>query len=103
MKKLFQDYKSLQNTKTGDIESKIIALEDQIEAEQDKIDQVNEDKIVLMSKQAQLEVEVGPLKYIAEFVYGIKKLIQNLLEAAVRCNYYHLVVFDPCCITLIAG
>ena len=23
-----------------------------------------------MSKQAQLEVEVGPLKYIAEFVYG---------------------------------
>ena len=51
------------NTKTSDIESKIIALEDlQIEAEQDKIDSVNEDKIVLMSKQAQLEVEVGPIK-----------------------------------------
>ena len=56
---IIQDYKNQANTKTGDIEGKIIALENQIEAEQDKIDP-NEDKIVLMSKQAQLEVEVGP-------------------------------------------
>ena len=66
---IINDYKNQANTKTGDIDGKIIALENQIEAEQDKIDTVNEDKIVLLSKQAQLEVEVGPLKYIAEFVY----------------------------------
>ena len=87
--------------KLGDIEGKIIALEDQIEAEQDKIDQVNEDKIVLMSKQAQLEVEVGPLKYIAEFVYG-QEANQNLLEAAVRwVIIIIIVVFDPLAVLLL--
>ena len=80
---IINDYKAQANTKTGDIDGKIIELENQIEAEQDKIDEVNEDKIVLLSKQAQLEVEVGPLKYIAEFVYG-REANQNLLEAAVR-------------------
>ena len=101
IEEIIQDYKSQANTKTGDIESKIIALEDQIEAEQDKIDQVNEDKIVLMSKQAQLEVEVGPLKYIAEFVYG-QEADQNLLEAAVRwVIIIIIVVFDPLAVLLL--
>ena len=98
---IINDYKSQANTKTGDIEGKIIALEDQIEAEQDKIDQVNEDKIVLMSKQAQLEVEVGPLKYIAEFVYG-QEANQNLLEAAVRwVIIIIIIVFDPLAVLLL--
>ena len=101
IEEIIQDYKSQANTKTSDIESKIIALEDQIEAEQDKIDQVNEDKIVLMSKQAQLEVEVGPLKYIAEFVYG-QEANQNLLEAAVRwVIIIIIVVFDPLAVLLL--
>ena len=98
---IIQDYKNQANTKTGDIEGKIIALENQIEAEQDKIDQVNEDKIVLMSKQAQLEVEVGPLKYIAEFVYG-QEANQNLLEAAVRwVIIIIIIVFDPLAVLLL--
>ena len=101
IEKIINNYKSQANTKTGDIEGKIIALEDQIEAEQDKIDQVNEDKIVLMSKQAQLEVEVGPLKYIAEFVYG-QEANQNLLEAAVRwVIIIIIVVFDPLAVLLL--
>ena len=101
IEEIIQDYKNQANTKTGDIESKIIALENQIEAEQDKIDQVNEDKIVLMSKQAQLEVEVGPLKYIAEFVYG-QEADQNLLEAAVRwVIIIIIVVFDPLAVLLL--
>ena len=101
IEKIIQDYKNQANTKTGDIEGKIIALEDQIEAEQDKIDQVNEDKIVLLSKQAQLEVEVGPLKYIAEFVYG-QEANQNLLEAAVRwVIIIIIVVFDPLAVLLL--
>lgn len=101
IEEIIQDYKNQANTKTGDIEGKIIALENQIEAEQDKIDQVNEDKIVLMSKQAQLEVEVGPLKYIAEFVYG-QEANQNLLEAAVRwVIIIIIVVFDPLAVLLL--
>lgn len=98
---IIQDYKSQANTKTGDIEGKIIALENQIETEQDKIDTVNEDKIVLMSKQAQLEVEVGPLKYIAEFVYS-QEANQNLLEAAVRwVIIIIIIVFDPLAVLLL--
>ena len=98
---IIQDYKNQANTKTGDIEGKIIALENQIEAEQDKIDTVNEDKIVLMSKQAQLEVEVGPLQYIAEFVYG-QEANQNLLEAAVRSVIIIIIiVFDPHAVLLL--
>lgn len=101
IEKIIQDYKSQANTKTGDIEGKIIELENLIETEQDKIDQVNEDKIVLMSKQAQLEVEVGPLKYIAEFVYG-QEANQNLLEAAVRwVIIIIIVVFDPLAVLLL--
>ena len=98
---IINDYKNQANTKTGDIDGKIIALENQIEAEQDKIDTVNEDKIVLMSKQAQLEVEVGPLKYIAEFVYG-REANQNLLEAAVRWVIIIIIfVFDPLAVLLL--
>lgn len=98
---IIQDYKNQANTKTGDIEGKIIALENQIEAEQDRIDEVNEDKIVLLNKQAQLEVEVGPLKYIAEFVYG-QEADQNLLEAAVRWVIIIIIfVFDPLAVLLL--
>jgi len=101
IEKIIQDYKSQANTKTGDIEGKIIDLENLIESEQDKIDQVNEDKIVLISKQAQLEVEVGPLKYIAEFVYG-QEADKNLLEAAVRwVIIIIIVVFDPLAVLLL--
>ena len=98
---IINDYKAQANTKTGDIDGKIIELENQIEAEQDKIDDVNEDKIVLLSKQAQLEVEVGPLKYIAEFVYG-QEANQNLLEAAVRWVIIIIIfVFDPLAVLLL--
>ena len=98
---IINDYKAQANTKTGDIDGKIIELENQIEAEQDKIDEVNEDKIVLLSKQAQLEVEVGPLKYIAEFVYG-REANQNLLEAAVRWVIIIIIfVFDPLAVLLL--
>ena len=98
---IINDYKAQANTKTDDIESKLIALENQIEEEQDKIDSVNEDKIVLMNKQAQLEVEVGPLKYIAEFVYG-QEADQNLLEAAVRWVIIIIIfVFDPLAVLLL--
>ena len=98
---IINDYKAQANTKTSDIDGKIIELENQIEAEQDKIDEVNEDKIVLLSKQAQLEVEVGPLKYIAEFVYG-QEANQNLLEAAVRWVIIIIIfVFDPLAVLLL--
>ena len=52
-----------------------------------------------MSKQAQLEVEVGP-KYIAEFVYG-QEANPNLLEAAVRWVIIITLVFDPIAVLLL--
>ena len=41
------------------------------------------------------ESEVGPIRYIAEFVYG-EEADRNLLEEAVRWVIIHIIfVFDP--------
>ena len=39
-------------------------------------------------EQQKLEVEVGPLKYIAEFIYG-QEADKNLLEEAVALGYHY--------------
>ena len=45
-----------------------------------------------MSKQAQLEVEVGPLKYIAEFVYGQEATPKFIRSGSALGNYYYSCV-----------
>ena len=89
------------NNKTGDIDTKINELETLIEAEQEKMNIVNEDKLVLVMEQQKLEVEVGPLKYIAEFVYG-QDADKDLLEEAVRWVIIVIIfVFDPLAVLLL--
>ena len=41
-----------------------------IDDAQDKISEYNDAKLVLSKEQIELEAEVGPLKYIAELIYG---------------------------------
>ena len=72
------------NTKTDDIDGRIEELENFVEKEYRK-----------------LEAEVGPIKYIAAFIYD-QSPDQNLLEKAVRWVIVLLVVvFDPLALTLI--
>lgn len=72
-----------------------------IDNAQTKIVSLEKEKIELSREQVILEAEVGPLKYIAEFVYG-NEADQNILEEAVRWVIVTIIfVFDPLAILLL--
>jgi hypothetical protein len=61
------------------------------------------EKLELDKKQLALEAEVGPIKYIAAFIYG-DELDKNLLEKAVRWIIITIIfVFDPLAVLLIVA
>jgi len=83
-----------------DIDVRIDELESQIEALQPTIDSLREDKFVFEKNYRQFEAEVGPVKYIAELIYGVADRTQ--LEEAVRWVIIIIVaVFDPLAICLV--
>ena len=93
--------KKQSEAKTGNIDERIATLEKQIETEQAAVDSVREEKAVLESKFRQLEAEVGPVKYIAQFVYG-PDAGRDLLEEAVRWVIITIIfVFDPLAVLLL--
>ncbi len=95
------DLRSQANNKTEDIEGRIVALENQIDAESKTVDKAREEKADYETEYRKLEAEVGPVKYIAEFVYG-EKATQDLLEAAVRWVIIVIIfVFDPLAVLLL--
>ena len=80
-----------------------IAIADQelvIDAANTQIDTLYDAKFELQSELRQIEIEVGPVKYIAELVYG--EASPDILEQAVRWVIIVLVlVFDPLAIVLV--
>ncbi len=73
----------------------------EIEAEQKKIVQLNEDRAPIAAEVRKVEAEVGPIKYIAAFVYGDNP-DTNLLERAVTWVIVIIVfVFDPLAVVLL--
>jgi len=87
--------------KTDDVDARIAELEDFISDEQTEMGTVRENKAVLESQYRMLEAEVGPVKYIAEFIYG-EQADQNLLEEAVRWVIIVIIfVFDPLAVLLL--
>jgi hypothetical protein len=96
-----QDLRSQANAKTEDLDARINELEGFIDKEQTNVDQVREEKFAYEKTYRQLEAEVGPIKYIAEFIYG-EQADQNLLEAAVRWVIIIIIfVFDPLAVLLL--
>ena len=66
-----------------------------------EIDTLTEEKYKLEAEYRALEAEVGPIKYIAEFIYG-EEADRDLLEEAVRWVIIILiVVFDPLAVLLL--
>jgi len=64
------------------------------------INGLEKEKSNLAIEQVKLEAEVGPIKYIAELVYGTSN--QELLEKAVRLVIIIIVfVFDPLAVLLV--
>ena len=88
-------------SKVKNIDKRVAELEKSIEAEQKKIDVVREDKMVFEKEYRKLEAEVGPIKYIAEFIYG-ESADKNMLEEAVRWVIIMIIfVFDPLAVGLL--
>ncbi len=86
---------------TADIDAKAIELEGKLAVVFANIDDLNEEKFVLQSKIKEIEVEVGPIKYIAEFVYG-QEADADLLEKSVRWVIIIIIfVFDPLAVLLL--
>ena len=66
-----------------------------------EIDTLTDEKFALEGEYRKLEAEVGPIKYIAEFVYG-DQADNNMLEEAVRWVIIVIIfVFDPLAVLLL--
>ena len=85
----------------NELEADIDAQQDRIKLANTEIDTLTEEKIVLEAEYRKLEAEVGPIKYIAEFVYG-ESADSNMLEEAVRWVIIIIIfVFDPLAVLLL--
>jgi hypothetical protein len=74
----------------------------EIEAEQKKIVQLNEDRAPIAAEVRKVEAEVGPIKYIAKFIYGDHGADENMLERAVTWIIILIViVFDPLAVIML--
>jgi len=66
-----------------------------------EIDKLYEEKYALEGEYRKLEAEVGPIKYIAEFIYG-EEANRDMLEEAVRWVIIVIIfVFDPLAVLLL--
>jgi len=66
----------------------------------DKLTVLMQEKSVITTEQRKIEVEVGPLKYIAQMIYG--EVNDDLMEKAVRYVIMTLIfVFDPLALLLL--
>lgn len=71
-----------------------------IEAAANEISKLREKKLVLQKEQLKFEAEVGPIKYIADVIYGDEA--KERIDEAVRGVIILLViVFDPLAVLLI--
>jgi hypothetical protein len=87
---------------TDDAADAIILEETQkIREANQAIDQLVGQQYTLQAEYRKLEAEVGPVKYLAEFVYG-ETADQDLLEEAVRWVILIIIfVFDPLAVLLL--
>ena len=73
-----------------------------IETEQKAIAKLNEERAPIAAEMRKVEAEVGPIKYIAAFMYGATDT--SILEKAVSWMILLIIiVFDPLAILLVIG
>jgi len=91
----------LGKTDTDEVEKLITEQRERVRAAQTEIDGLTEKKYRLEGEYRKLEAEVGPVKYIAEFIYG-NEADKNMLEEAVRWVIIIIIfVFDPLAVLLL--
>jgi len=90
-----------QTDKTVEIDAAVDEQGERIKTANAEIETLTEQKYELEGEYRQLEAEVGPIKYIAEFVYG-EDADKNMLEKAVTWVIIIIIfVFDPLAVLLL--
>jgi peptidoglycan hydrolase-like protein with peptidoglycan-binding domain len=85
----------------ADVEADIAAQQEIVTTAELEIDNLLETKYSIEAETRKLEAEVGPVKYIAEVIYG-DQTNKDTLEQAVRWVIMILVaVFDPLAVVLV--
>lgn len=100
--KLITRLRSQLGQDTGnDIETIIAEENAKIKSANAELDTLTEQKYELQAEYRQLEAEVGPVKFIAELIYG-QEADKNMLEEAVRWVIILIVfVFDPLAVMML--
>jgi hypothetical protein len=77
-------------------------LQNDISRSQGAIVKLNEERAPIAAEVRKVEAEVGPIKYIAKFIYGEKNADENMLEQAVTWIIILIViVFDPLAVIML--
>lgn len=77
-------------------------LRDNIDASQKRIDGFSDEKLKLQSEVRKQQLDVGPIRYIAELFYGVTDDASKNIEAAVRIFTLLIVLtLDPLAIVLL--
>jgi hypothetical protein len=77
-------------------------LQSEIATEQKIISQISEERAPIAAEVRKVEAEVGPIKYIAKFLYGEHGADENMLEKAVTWIIVLIVVvFDPLAVIML--
>ena len=92
---------SLTVGKDAAVEATIAEQQQKIVLANNTIDTLTEQKYTLQTEYRKLEAEVGPVKYLAEFIYG-ETADKDILEEAVRWVIITIIfVFDPLAVLLL--
>lgn len=79
--------------------AEIAAAQNKIDTTEDEIGELQDERLVLSQEVRELELEIGPIKYIAELIYEEP---ENQFEDAVRIVIILFIfVFDPMAIILL--
>ena len=90
-----------QTDKADEIDAAVDEQLAKIKSAETELDKLVEEKYELQAEYRKLEAEVGPIKYIAEFVYG-EAADNTMLEEAVRWVIIIIIfVFDPLAVLLL--
>ena len=85
----------------GDVEAALREQQEIVRTANQEVNELTQQRYQLEIEYRKLEAEVGPVKYIAEFIYG-EQADKNMLEHAVRWVIVIIVaVFDPLAVMML--
>jgi len=76
-------------------------LQNEITTSQKKIASLNEERAPIAAEVRKVEAEVGPIKYIAAFIYGVEPDASMLEKAVTWVIILIVVVFDPLAVIML--